>query len=416
MPLLGNVANDARLNRMRVGVFIGRVPPPAGGGFTFADEIVEALLRLDSRHAIVIFGNLTEEQKRKLIAKQIQVVSLWRYLPKIVISRLIRNKSNFVTNLPILRSGLKAADWFQRTVCDLGIDLMWFVTPFFVEVDVPFILTIWDMQHRLQPWFPEVSSSGEWYRREKFYSAAIRRAFAVIAGTEAGKAEIVNFYDIPPERVSLIPHPTPAFALGASRENREEVLTRYGIPGGYLFYPAQFWPHKNHVGLLLALNLLREKHGLKLPVVFVGSDTGNIKYVRQIAENLGLSSQVHFLGFVPRDDMIGLYLNAFALTYVTFFGPENLPPLEAFALSCPVIASKVSGAQEQLGDAALLVDPRDEEEIAKAIKLLHEDSALRQKLINRGLERATKWNGEDCVKSVFAIIDEFQAIRRCWGS
>jgi glycosyltransferase involved in cell wall biosynthesis len=401
---------------MKVGVFVGRVPPAAGGGFTFADDIIQALFRLESKHRITMFGDLTGDQRKKLTAKEIQVVSPRRYIPKIVVSRLMRNKSSFVANVPILRDGLKVADWFQRSVCDLGIELMWFVTPFFIEVDVPFILTIWDMQHRLQPWFPEVSISGEWYRREKFYSTAIRRASAIIAGTEAGKAEVVNFYDIPPERVRLIPHPTPAFAFCASRENREEVLTRYGIPGGYLFYPAQFWPHKNHVGLLLALNLLREKHGLKLPVVFVGSDTGNINYVRQTAENLGLSSQVHFLGFVPRDDMIGLYRNAFALTYVTFFGPENLPPLEAFALGCPVIASKVSGAQEQLGHAALLVDPRDEEEIAKAIKLLYEDSALRQKLICRGLERAAKWNGEDCVKSVFAIIDEFQAIRRCWGS
>jgi len=93
-----------------------------------------------------------------------------------------------------------------------------------------------------------------------------------------------------------------------------------------------------------------------------------------------------------------------------------LPPLEAFALGCPVIASNVPGAQEQLGDAALLVDLRDEEEIAEAIKLLYEDSALRQKLINRGLERAAKWNGEDWVKNVFTVLDEFQTIRRCWGS
>jgi len=150
--------------------------------------------------------------------------------------------------------------------------------------------------------------------------------------------------------------------------------------------------------------------------VFVGSDTGNMKYVRQTAENLGLSSQVHFLGFVPREDMIGLYRNALALTYVTFFGPENLPPLEAFALGCPVIASNVPGAQEQLGDAALLVDPKNEGDIAKGIKRLYEDSALRQNLIDRGLKRAAKWNGEDWLKSVFTVLDEFQAIRRCWST
>jgi glycosyltransferase involved in cell wall biosynthesis len=401
---------------MKVGVFIGRVPPVVGGGFTFADEILQALFRLESKHSIILFGDLPEDQRKKLAAKEIQVVSPWRYIPKMVLSTLMRNKSNFAANLPILREGLRVADWFQRSVCDLGVELMWFVTPFFIEVEVPFILTIWDIQHRLQPWFPEVSIGGEWFRREKFYSIAIRRAYAVIVGTEAGKAEIVSFYGIPPERVKLIPHPTPAFALCASRENREEVLTRYRLPEGYLFYPAQFWPHKNHVGLLLALAFLRENYGLKLPVVFVGSDKGNMKYVRQTAENLGLSSQVHFLGFVPRDDMIGLYRNAFALTFLTFFGPENLPPLEAFALGCPVLASNVPGAQEQLGDAALLVDPRNEREIAEGIKLLYEDSALREKLIGRGLKQATKWTGDDWVRSMFAVLDEFQAIRRCWGS
>jgi glycosyltransferase involved in cell wall biosynthesis len=135
----------------------------------------------------------------------------------------------------------------------------------------------------------------------------------------------------------------------------------------------------------------------------------------QRAEELNLSTQVHFLGFVPREDLLSLYHNAFALTYLTFFGPENLPPLEAFALGCPVIASNVSGAQEQLGNAALLVDPKDPNQIALAIKSLHEDISLRYTLIQRGLERAHRWTGKDYVKGVFSILDEFEPIRRCWG-
>ena len=94
----------------------------------------------------------------------------------------------------------------------------------------------------------------------------------------------------------------------ASKDGLEGVLSKYGIPGGYLFFPAQFWPHKNHVGLLLAVKLLREKHGLRFPVVFVGSDPGNRQYVQDLTEELGLSSQVHFLGFVPQKDLVGLYL------------------------------------------------------------------------------------------------------------
>jgi glycosyltransferase involved in cell wall biosynthesis len=112
--------------------------------------------------------------------------------------------------------------------------------------------------------------------------------------------------------------------------------------------------------------------------------------------------------------MISLYQNAFALTYMTFFGPDNLPPLEAFALGCPVIASKVSGAEEQLGDAALLVDPKNPEQIADAIFKLYNSPDLRKILIDRGSKRAQKWTGHDYVRNIFSILDEFEAIRRCW--
>jgi glycosyltransferase involved in cell wall biosynthesis len=194
----------------------------------------------------------------------------------------------------------------------------------------------------------------------------------------------------------------------------KDTLNKYGISAGYLFYPAQFWAHKNHINLLLALNLLREKHGLALNMIFVGSNYGNEEYVRQKIEELNIASQVKILGFVPQSDLIALYRQALALTYVTFFGPDNLPPLEAFALECPVIASSVPGAQEQLGDSALLVDPADPEDIALAIRKICEDSKLRATLIQRGKKRAAEWTGDDFVRGVFGILDEFEPFRRSW--
>lgn len=404
---------------MKVGVFLGNLVPTAGGGFTLSDDILEALIKLRSRHSFVVFSNLTKEQTRGVAAKHLEFVSLQRGFWERARSKLTGIIGKAVAKLPIIRSSFQTmyTHWLEQAVDDLGIEVMWFVNPWcYIEVDIPYIFTVWDLQHRLQPWFPEVSSNGGWQYREKLYATAIPRASAVIVGVEPGKEEIVRFYRVPPERVKLIPHPTPRFALRVSRDSGKEVLAKYHIPKGYLFYPAQFWPHKNHVGLLLAVNLLRDKYDLVLPMVFVGYDKGNLQYVRRVVGELGLSTQVHFLRFVPQEDLVGLYRNAFALTYLTFFGPENLPPLEAFALGCPVIASNVSGAQEQLGDAALLVDPRDEEQIAMAIKSLYDDPALRQTLVQRGLERAAKWTGEDFVKSVFAILDDFESLRRCWSN
>jgi glycosyltransferase involved in cell wall biosynthesis len=181
-----------------------------------------------------------------------------------------------------------------------------------------------------------------------------------------------------------------------------------------LFYPAQFWPHKNHAVLLYALKCLKEKHIL-LDLVFVGQDKGNYSYIRRLSSKLGLDEQVHFCGFVPREDLIALYKNALCLTYPSFFGPENLPPLEAFALGCPVVASKVEGAKEQMGDAALLVEPNNEKAWAEAINKLLVEPELKEELIGAGKKRADEWRAVDFVDGIFDIIDECGSVRRCWG-
>jgi len=303
----------------------------------------------------------------------------------------------------------------EAFVRELGVEFLWFVGPFAHPVDVPYLAIVWDLQHRLQPWFPEVASRGEWDDREALYAPHLRRASAVIVGTEAGRSEVERFYQVPSDRIWILPHPTPRFALEPPEGDGKDVLERYRIPEGYLLYPAQFWPHKNHANLLLAVQRLRDEDGLVVPLVFPGSDQGSRAHIDRLVARLGLTDQVHFVGFVSQDDLVALYRNAFALAYVSFFGPENLPPLEAFALGCPVMASDVPGAREQLGDAALLADPRRPEHLAQAIRRLHQDAALRQTLVERGRARAVRWTARDFVRGVFAILDEFEPIRRCWG-
>ena len=260
---------------------------------------------------------------------------------------------------------------------------MWFVGAEAVQIDLPYMAIVWDLQHRLQPWFPEVSSGGTWRQRETFYGEYLRRATFIIAGTDAGRMEIERFYQVTSNRIKILPHPTPAFTLNAKESDVAGVLKKYGLRSNYLFYPAQFWSHKNHVNLLLAAAALKREHQIDLPVVFVGSNKGNEEYVREFAAQLQPAIDVAFLGFVPVEDLVALYRGAFALAYVTFFGPENLPPLEAFALGCPVIASDVSGAREQLGDAALFVDPRNPIEIAGPSNNAHDDDNLRRTLIEQ---------------------------------
>ncbi len=405
---------------MKVGVVFGTELASNGGSHTFVNDIFDSILKLASKtsHTFTIL-NFQQENDSVLLEKKIDYLSLypsfktrWQYRLSVVQKSIFEKLKN-------PKSKLKQRHWYEKFIVNSlqnnEIDLIWHLVPYCLTLEVPYITTLWDLEHRKQPYFPEVSIQGEWDHREQLYATTLRRAALIFVGTKEGKAEIEQFYQVPSERVRVLPFPTPQFAFNTISVDNGNILEKYNIPKNYLYYPAQFWSHKNHINLLLALKWLKDKYNLVLPIVFSGSDKGNQEYVQQMSVKLNLSQQVYFLGFLPQEDLISLYRNAFALTFVSFFGPDNLPPLEAFALGCPVIASNISGAQEQLGDAALLVDPKNPEHIALAIKSLWDNTNLRQTLVQKGLVRASQWTGEDYVKEVFSILDDFAAIRRCWS-
>jgi glycosyltransferase involved in cell wall biosynthesis len=154
---------------------------------------------------------------------------------------------------------------------------------------------------------------------------------------------------------------------------------------------------------------------LELDLVLTGNDKGNLNHVSKTVAALGLTSQVHILGFVPKADLHGLYREAVCLAFASFFGPDNIPPLEAFALSCPVVAARVPGSEEQLGNAALLFDPADPADIARTILTLHRDLRLRAELVRLGKEIVAARSPRAYVEQICRILDEFESIRRCWG-
>ena len=409
---------------MRVAIPLGStfsMSPERGGGYTFENELIQALFHLDSEltHTFRVFSfgqDIVEKEQR---FRNIEIVYPHLTLMEKMPSTIKRYSSALLKKLVNPDIQYQVENWAAKFTRDSirrdGTDLVWSFTPSCLTPTISYAVTIWDLQHRLQPYFPEVSSRREWATREHNFSSILRRATYVITGTQRGKAEIEGFYQIAPERIKILPFPTPQLPTKNIAEESSDVFSKYDIPKDYLFYPAQFWPHKNHIGLLLAIRLLRDKFNIYLSAVFVGSDKGNENYVRNIVRQLGLEQQVYFLGFVPRNDLYALYHSAFALTFVSFFGPDNLPPLEAFALGCPVIAADVPGAQEQLGNGAVFVNPGNEQEIALSIKALYENSDMRKTLIERGKERASSWMGEDYIRQMMKILDEFESIRRCWG-
>jgi glycosyltransferase involved in cell wall biosynthesis len=397
---------------MHAGVFLGEFRPDVGGGYTFVNEVAEAFLAVasESPHHFSIFcpPDAATHLRTHGLPANVAVVELAQ---RGLIGRAIATLKHVT---PVFGYVWRWPCALERAARAHGVEIMWFVGGFFDTLDMPYIATVWDAQHLTHPWFPEVSAQWRWEYRELFLQRHLRRAARVITGTEVGKNELMSFYRLPTDRISILPHPTPSFALSALATQGASAVERFGLTKDYLLYPAQFWAHKNHVNLLLALKCLLERGNDVPDLVLLGSDKGNKCFVQNKAAELGLSDRVRFLGFMSTEELVSLYQHAGALVYPSFSGPENLPPLEAFALGCPVVASDFPGAREQLDDAALLFDPHDPVSMASAISRALGDDTLRVRLVELGKQRARRWTGRDYARGVMRMIDEFEPVRRTW--
>lgn len=301
----------------------------------------------------------------------------------------------------------------------LAIDLMIYPSPSSVsfESGIPYITAVHDLQHRLQPEFPEVSAMGEWRRREYLFRNSIRHAGTVLADSEVGREDVLHFYGnlIPPECVRSLPF-IPAYGLQeghATPERQAAVREKYDLPERFFFYPAQFWLHKNHARLVHAIHLLRLRHAADTPLVLTGSTTGPewegrdlvFRNVMTLAGQLGVSDLVRYIGYAPDEDMPALYSMATALTMPTFFGPTNIPVLEAWALGCPVLSSDIRGIREQIGSAGILVDPRNAEDIASGLLRIWNDEGLRSALVSEGRRKMDAYTFTRFADRLNGIID-----------
>ena len=393
---------------MHVGAVIAGFDPQSGGGHTFEQEILWALKDAapsSAHHFTVLAPSASAESLKQVLSGSLDVAAVPQHTGRVG-SMLFRE-------IEAVRAHWRRPSDLDRVARAQKIDFIWFISAHQQRTDLPYMTVVWDIQHRATPWFPEMSADGVWDSRDASHRWFLQRATKIVTGTEIGRAQLTQFFQIPFENVLILPHPTPSYALNAAPGESASAVANLGMKKPFVLYPAQFWPHKNHANLLLAISDLKRR-GQVIHLGLVGSDKGNRKFVADLAAREGISEQVHFLGFVSREDLVALYRDALALTYVSWCGPENLPPLEAFALGCPVIASQIPGANEQLGEAVLMCEPGDPKSISSAVEELLVDAALRARLIAAGHARARRFSPSDYVAGAIGFLDQFATIRRCW--
>ena len=374
-------------SRIRVGIFFN-ARQEQGGLYQYALTIVDCLARYAPKHEYVLYRATLENLPLDIQLSNWKIVDL----PK----RALK-----------LRMGLELALFYlskvsihipfgliptYSTIDDDHVDLMIYVkpTPHVYQWRYPAIFPIHDLQHRLQRQFPEVSEKGEFNRREILYTNSIKHTQAILTDSETGKADVMNLYGANGEMIYTLPYIAPTFR-DAGGNPFSIIKQMYQLPDEYFFYPAAFWPHKNHARLIEAIKVLEEQYQVQVCLVLSGSKKREYDNLVLLADKLGIKERVRFIGFVDEDDLLAIYKHALALVMPTFFGPTNIPILEAWQADCPVITSNLRGIREQVGDAGLLVDPLNAQEIADAMWRLSTHPELRQQLIDKGKNQIQAW-------------------------
>jgi glycosyltransferase involved in cell wall biosynthesis len=268
------------------------------------------------------------------------------------------------------------------TVEGLGVDLLHFATPQGFVTEVP---TIYQPHDLLHVHLPETLTPLRRAYRERAYREFSQRAVLVAAMTEWGRADLCRHLPVVPSRVAVVPW-APVAGLEAGTVGDGGALPT-GLPEHFLLYPAQTWPHKNHLRMLEAIDLLRAE-GVRIDVVCTGRINPHFDVIQRRVRELDLVDQVQFLGYVATEELTSLYRRATALVFPSLFEGWGLPVVEAFALGLPVASSNATVLPEVTGGAALLFDPTDARAIADAIVRIWTDEPLRASLRERGRIRA----------------------------
>jgi alpha-1,3-rhamnosyl/mannosyltransferase len=254
---------------------------------------------------------------------------------------------------------------------------------------VPAVLTIHDLQPLV---IPENFSRVKLAYLRAMLPRSARAARLVITPGEHSARSVIDLLGVPPDRVMTVSsgievqpdrHPDPAEV--------ERVRRAYGVPGPYFVYPARTYPHKNHLMLLRAFADLLATHPDTSLVFTGGPGLAEASTVTEIAR-LGLTDRVKRLGRVPRADVDALIDGATALTFPSVFEGFGIPPLEAMAQGCPVIAANATALPDVVGGAGIVLDPYRPVDWTRSMIELLDQPARRAELRAAGLVRAAHFD------------------------
>lgn len=266
---------------------------------------------------------------------------------------------------------------------------------------VPVVATLYDAIPLMAPYWVNPK-----LRRLK--NLLLRRTAAwadhVIAISEAMVPDLVRYLGVREDAISVVPPGVDQRFFGPTDPLRmQQILDRYRLCPGYVLTVGTLQPRKNFVRLIGAHRSLPKSLRRAHPLVIVGRDGWRTAEILREIAYMEAAGDGHWLRFVPQQDLHALYRAARVFAFPSLYEGFGLPVLEAFASNVPVVTSTTSALPEAAGDAAVLVNPESEGEIADALRMVLGDAGLVQDLRRRGVERARKFSWERCATETVTV-------------
>jgi glycosyltransferase involved in cell wall biosynthesis len=366
---------------LRIAIDAHSVGTGLGGNESYATNLIESLAEIDQSNQYTLY--VTTREARERFKNRWANFTVRATLPH---SPLIR--------IPLILS----AELRRKPVDVLHVQ---FTSPPFVPC--PVVVSIHDLSFEH---LPQTFKRRSRAQLRMTVRRSARRAAQVLALSEYGRSDIVNTYDIDPEVVTAIPLAAPGhFGPVVDKSELQRVRKTYGIADDYILSVGSIQPRKNLSRLIAAYSRLRRaRPESKLPkLVLVGKFAWLYAETLRTIKELELSKSVILTGYVPQKDLPALYSGALCFVYPSYFEGFGLPPLEAMKCGAPVVVGDKTSLPEIVGDAGILVDPFDVDEIAAAIEKVVSDANLRAQLRLKGLERSKLFDWQETARRTLKV-------------
>ena len=232
-----------------------------------------------------------------------------------------------------------------------------------------------------------------------------KKAQRIIAVSLSTKKDIIKLLNISSERIEVINLGIDFSYHLIEKEKLEDFRRKEGIFGSFILYVGTLKKRKNVLNIIKAYKKIREK-GRKEKLIIVGNKSGEYQNIYKTVGELGLKKNIFFTGYVDEKFLPFYYNSASLFIYPSFYEGFGLPVLEAMAAGTPVITSNISSLPEVAGDAALLLNPYDVEEMARMMEKVLNNKELQEEMREKGLKRAKLFSWERCARETLNLYEE----------